>query len=428
MKKLFTMLCLVLSLIIITAFAQTDTIKESRIYVQKAMTAYKDKKYDSFLENMKKANSLRPLHPTLMYNLASAYALNGNSKEALNWLGKVADMSLIYPAASDSDFESIKKSDEFQDIVKRFEANRSPVNHSSTAFTLPEKGLIAEGIAFDPDGETFYISSVRKRKIMSVSKSGEVKDFSAPQDGLYGVFGMKLDSKRRILWACSSAIEQMEDFKKEDKGSVGIFKYDLKSNKLLKKYLLPKKDQNHVFGDLALNSDGDVFITDSFSPVIYTISHNKDELEVYFDSEPFASLQGIDFSEDERYLFVSDYLRGIFVIDTKSKSCLKLAHPENVAMLSVDGLYFYKGSLVAIQNDINPNRVVRFYLNKEFNRIDRAEVIEANNPLFNEPTLGVLVKDTLYYIANGHWGSVDRGGNPAPAEKLQNHLILKVKL
>jgi hypothetical protein len=33
-------------------------------------------------------------------------------------------------------------------------------------------------------------------------------------------------------------------------------------------------------------------------------------------------------------------------------------------------------------------------------RVERLEIIEANDPVFDEPTLGVLVKDTFYLIAN----------------------------
>jgi hypothetical protein len=61
-------------------------------------------------------------------------------------------------------------------------------------------------------------------------------------------------------------------------------------------------------------------------------------------------------------------------------------------------------------------------------RIERLETIEANNPLFDEPTLGVLVKDTFYLIANSQWGMIDEKGQLAPAEKLKEPVVLKIKL
>jgi hypothetical protein len=84
--------------------------------------------------------------------------------------------------------------------------------------------------------------------------------------------------------------------------------------------------------------------------------------------------------------------------------------------------------LIAIQNGVNPNRLIRLWLSPDQKQCNNFAVIEANNPLFDEPTLGVIVKDTFYFIANSQWEKVDDKGQLAPADKLQNALILKVKL
>lgn len=54
--------------------------------------------------------------------------------------------------------------------------------------------------------------------------------------------------------------------------------------------------------------------------------------------------------------------------------------------------------------------------------------MEANNPLFDEPTLGVLVKDSFYYVANSQWGTIDKTGKRASPDKLRETVILKMKL
>lgn len=38
------------------------------------------------------------------------------------------------------------------------------------------------------------------------------------------------------------------------------------------------------------------------------------------------------------------------------------------------------------------------------------------------------VKDTFYYITNSQWGAINDKGELAPAEKLRDPVILKVKL
>lgn len=411
-----------------SSFAQGEQVKDYRYFVEQATKTYKEKNYSAYLENMKMALAFRPNHPRLMYNLAGAQALVGNRQEALLWLGRVAGMGMIYRADKDTDFDSLKESPEFKAILKKFEENKAPINHSSTAFTIPEKGLITEGIAYDPRSETFYISSVRKRKILRVGKDGAAKDFATERDGLWSVLGMKVDARRRRLWVTSAAIRQMENYREEENGRAAIFKFDLATGKLLKKYELPNRAEKHLLGDLVINSAGDVFATDSVSPALYRIDHVKDELEVFIKGEPFVSMQGLDFSEDERQLFVADYSRGIFVIDLRTKEYFNLAPAPGSTQLGIDGLYFYKQSLIGTQNGTNPQRIIRLHLSKDHRSVERLEILEANNPLFDEPTHGVRVKDTFYYIANSQWEAVNNKGELAPAEKLREPVILKVKL
>jgi hypothetical protein len=73
------------------------------------------------------------------------------------------------------------------------------------AFRIAEPDLIPEGIAYDRVEKVFYVGSTYKRKIVSVDGKGVVRDFTGEgQDGLWGLLGMKVDGKRRLLWAISS--------------------------------------------------------------------------------------------------------------------------------------------------------------------------------------------------------------------------------
>ncbi|MCA1642610.1 MAG: hypothetical protein LC785_11810 [Acidobacteria bacterium] len=56
------------------------------------------------------------------------------------------------------------------------------------------------------------------------------------------------------------------------------------------------------------------------------------------------------------------------------------------------------------------------------------ETLEANNPAFDEPTLGVLARDQFYFVANSQWGAIDEKGRLAPDEKLREPVVLKLKL
>src|SRR3954468_24846939 len=110
-----------------------------------------------------------------------------------------------------------------------------PLRSSELAFTIHEKDLIPEGIAYDPTRKEFYVGSLLKRKIVRIDSSGRASNFTSEgQDGLFMVLGMKVDPKRRTLWVCSAAGKGAKEFD----GHAGIFKYDLRTGKLIRKYVL----------------------------------------------------------------------------------------------------------------------------------------------------------------------------------------------
>lgn len=408
--------------------AQTAAeMRESVKFERQAAADYKAKDYAKFLENIKLASDLRPAHARLLYNLAVAYAINNKPEDALAVLERIAAMDLFFAVEKNEDFKSLLDLPRFKTIQNEFALNQKAVNASEKAFTIPNKDLITEGIAYDSSSKRFFVSSIYKRKIVSVDANGKVTDFSLESDGLWSVSGMRVDDARKILWVTTTAFPQMQGFQKADDGKSGVFKYDLRSGKLLKKYLLSNDAAKHALGDLIIAKNGDVYASDSVSPNIYRIANGKDELEIFLTSENFASLQGLAFSADEKLLFAADYSKGVFRVGINDKKILQITPDANTNPIGIDGIYFHRGNLIAIQNGFRPHRVARFVLNKDFTAITKSETLEANHADFNEPTLGVKVGNDFYYIANSQWALVGEDGKLAE-DKLKEPIILRLKL
>ena len=342
-------------------------------------------------------------------------------------LRQIAEMGIYFRAAADPDLVALNSLDEFQTILKKMDENRNPVAKSERVFALSERDLLTEGVAYDPVTDTFWVGSVHHRKIVAV-KNGRAADFTSAGDGLWGVFGMKVDEPGRRLWVCTSSVPQMSGFSNDSAGRAAVFQYDLSNGKLVKKYFPPDSSGAHLFGDLTLHSGGDVFVSDSRSGAIYRIAHQSDRMEVFVAPGPFAALQGLAFSNDGNWLFAADYSQGVFKIDRRTKSISQVVAPKNLTSLGIDGLYFYRGSLLAIQNGISPHRLVRFWLNDDLSQIVRAQILDANHPDFDEPTLGVIVGEAFYYVARSQWGQFDEEGKIKAPEKLQEPVILKTEL
>lgn len=401
--------------------------KDARYYRRQAAAAFQAKDYNAALENLKQADVLIPNHPTIVYNLAVAYTALGRQTDAVRMLSHLAEMGLTYPLDKAPEFAALKDMESFRAVVRKMQENRAPILRSQPAFMVDEKGLIVESVAYDSAEQAFFVSSVHKRKILRIDQNGAMTTFASEQNGLWSVLGIRVDARRRHLWAVSAALPQMTGFTKQEEGASGVFKFDLKTGRLIKKYLLPG-GKPHTLGDLLITARGDVFASDSQTAAVYKIDAERDVLELFLEDERFISPQGLALSNDESQMFLADYSKGIFRIDVKTKNVLHIQPLPEATFLGIDGLYFYKGELLAIQNGVNPHRLVRIGLTKDLKQATVFEVIEANNPVFDEPTLGMVVGDMFYFVANSQWESVDEQGKLAAAEKLQNTLILKLRL
>lgn len=400
----------------VTAYAQTDASTA-------AARAYKEKNYAEYLKNVRELSKQYPQNVWVTEVLARAYALNSMQQEAIETLRALALMGVAVDT-SHADLASLKGQPDFEQLRPAFERNVAPKVHSRLAFTLAEKDLIPEGIAYDAATGDLYVSSIYRRKIVRVSKSGKIEDFTAPnQDGLLNVLGMKVEPKRRVLWACT-----FSGPRDGDRNGIGIlFKYDLTSGKLIRKYESGSDGRKHLYNDIALTQSGDAFITDSTAGAVLRLPRATDTIETLIPAETFVYPNGVALSADERYLFVAD-ARAVHRIDVKSKEIRKVGHAESVSLAGIDGMYWHEGGLIAVQNGFKPNRIIRIKLNRTLDHVAELTVLESNHPQYEIPTTGVVAPGLFYYIANSQLRKLNEREEIAPPDKLKEPIILALPL
>ncbi len=304
----------------------------------------------------------------------------------------------------------------------------SSMHRSQIAFQLSETGLITEGIAHDPKTGMFYISSVHERKIIRYSEKTGPAAFSQPGDSLWGVFGMKVDPKRRLLWACSSALPQTKGITATTNGRSALVVYDLTTRRLKRRWLMPDDGKAHLLGDLTLALDGAVYATDSRTPWIYRLEAGASVITPFLTDTLFRSLQGLALSDDQKTLFVADYRRGLLAVDLATRQVSCLSCTQSADLSGIDGLYYDQNSLIAIQNRRKPYRVSRIRLAKQALAIEQVDTLDVGHPLASEPTLGVIVGCQFYYIANSQWDAFDESGRPVPNFPAQKPTVLVLPL
>ena len=396
-------------------------------YQKEAVEAERRGEYEPALKNYLKMLEMIPDKPEANYSAARIQAVMGNTREALGFLEKALALGYTLPGGLDKSLDALKTKAEFQKIQAMIEALKRPIGPNRVAFTIPEKDLLPEGIAYDPGEDCFYLGSMWKSKIIKIDRTATVREFAGEkQDGLRSVAGMKVDAERRILWALSFVSQPWGKVAPEEIGWSAVFKYDLKTGKLVKKYEAGDGKAGHLFNDLTITSSGDVFITDSNRGEIWTIFREADVLEFFFRSDEFMYTNGITTGSNDQTLYVASPGNGVFRLDIPSKECRLVSHPLEMTLSAVDGLYFYENSLIAVQPRFD--RITRSYLDKKGAGVTHQEIIEAHNPHFDFPTTGCIAGKTFYYIANSQAYRFNRDGTLFPVDKLKDVVILSADL
>lgn len=395
-------------------------------YYAEAMRAYQDENYALFYDRIGHAHALHPYHQGILFQCGLAAALVNKPDDAVQYLSKAIHINAGFDL-SHSALASLKDRKDFIALIEKQKVLQKVIIHSDTALTLSDRQLHPEAVAFDSRSNKFYLGSIHKRKIVSVDKNKTAVDFVASgHEDLAAVTSIRIDNSKNVLWAGSSPLPEMIGYDSTLKPAV--YKYDLKNKKLLFRYYAHDSLAAGVFGDIALNSHGDAFVSDSKSNTIFYVDEKTKTLQRYFFSREFLNIQGITFSDDDNFLFIADYVKGIFRLTVKTQELILLPTSFDISTKAIDGMLYYDNSLIAIQNAVYPMRVTRYQLNSTKDALENFTIIDAHHPAFNEPTNGCLVNDTLYYIGNSQWGGYNERHQIKSSEQLQDIVILKYDL
>lgn len=360
--------------------------------------------------------------PATLEALARAYAASGERDKALAALEQFADLGLANEAlltGRDPRLAGIDDQPAYEQILKRLSRNRQPVQLSKLAFALPDAGLLAEDIDYDPRSRTFLLTSVLERKIIRVQSTGSATDFAASPDH-WPMVAIKVDASRNRVWATEVAFDGFTVAPSSAWGRSAVLVFDLRSGQLLQRIEGPP---HSALGDLVLTPAGDALVSDGDNGVLYRASRGH-----LFDvnRSEFISPQTPAVASAQT-LFVPDYVRGIARSDLRTAHLVWLNQDDadKVALIGVDGLYVHARSLVATQNGTSPERVILFDLDASLTHVVSSKVIEQSPGTGADPTHGVVIGDSFYYIANSGWAQLDEHGEVKPGARLTPARIMR---
>ena len=220
---------------------------------------------------------------------------------------------------------------------------------------------------------------------------------------------------------------------KEEQGKAVLMEIDPISGKVLHRFDLATTGPA-VLGDMCVTDQGTVYVTDSIGGGVYRLHGDLQTAKLEKIADGLFSPQTPVPARDGKRLFVADYTMGIAVIDLPAAGAAPnlsaklnyLPHPENVAVVGLDGLYRNGDSLIGIQNGTEPERIMRFLMNPAQTEITGAQVIHQVGQL--DPTHAVEVDGWFYATSNVGWGKVDDNtGQLRPGEKFTPPVLLRFR-
>ncbi|WP_018348310.1 SMP-30/gluconolactonase/LRE family protein [Longispora albida] len=206
-------------------------------------------------------------------------------------------------------------------------------------YLLPGENVHPEGIAADPDGETFYVSSARQGTIFRGRIGQPELEVWQPggADGRGNALGLTVTGDGRLI-VCGSE-------------SGYVFWYDTASGELVARRQVPAAET--LLNDVCV-AGGYAYVTDSKRPVIWRFALGGSDAEIgeaeewldLGEAELTPYLNGIVPALDDTVLLVAAQgTEVLWRVDIASRSAEKLD-----GQVSADGLVLLGGKLYACDN------------------------------------------------------------------------------
>ncbi len=268
-------------------------------------------------------------------------------------------------------------------------------NAQNIAFNSNE--LYPEGIAYSKKQDVFFVSSLHYGKIGKVTRKKVYTEFITDKD-LISTIGIHANEKANLLYVCvSDPGVSVKTDKATQMKLAKLIAYDLTTGK--RKFIADlgalNKDGGNFANDVDFDNQGNCYVTNSASPIIYKISKTG-KASIFATSENWKkegfNLNGI-VVHPSGYLIAAQSNTGeLYKISIKNPTEITKINSE--IMLGADGIFLNgKNQLIVISNSTKQI----FQLNS----VDDFTTTNLLKTAFSEmtfPTTGIVVNKKFYVL------------------------------
>ena len=211
-------------------------------------------------------------------------------------------------------------------------------------------GMFPEGIEWDAANGQFLVGSILFGTVFSVQDNGVVRPF-IESDNLTSSIGIHIDTAtNRLLVAVGNLAANMNE---DVPGIAQLGIYDMATGEELHfvdlGILLP--DGRHFANDVTVDAEGNAYVTDTLSPVIYKVDMDGNA-EVFLEAPDLAGFNGIDYHPNGYLLVAMNDENALYKVpleDPASFSRVALSEP-----LSIDGMVVNEDLQVVAVRQVPP--------------------------------------------------------------------------
>ncbi len=409
-----------------------DQIKESRDIpaLSKLAQIYEAKNDTQRLSwILRRVSELMPNSGNLKLQLALAYAGAGDKTHAYDTLMRMQVQGFGYDISADPRFEPIHGTRVWDYIVANLQVNAKPFGEGGVTLHLPKTDNLLNALAWDPKRKSLIVGSARDGSVHLVDDSGKTKDFipAGAKSGAWGIDALAVDAVHDKLYAATSSSLRFSGFNADNANKSGVAEFDLSSGKFLHMYTASGDAGPRTFNSLAVSKDGQLYVADGKHRTVFKLEGG--ELKPIVQNAKLTDITAITVSDDGRTLYLADYAMGIFGFDLSKGAAFELKYnPTQLVLGGIVGMHWYDNTLVIIEDDMVPKRVMRLKLAADGQTIASAMPLDVANPAFTKLGDGAIAGDKLYFVANRQDDLYDAHGVLVAADKAEPESIFRSNL
>lgn len=232
--------------------------------------------------------------------------------------------------------------------------------------TIRLKGVAQnpEGIEYNKNDQTFFLSSLNAAPVVQIALDGTSKPFTSGEKFPLSTAGLQIDYKNNRLLVAGFNGTELMDADPTTKGTAFLRAYSLDSGEIEQDINLSSlaPDASAYFAnDIAIDNDGNAYISDWYARVIYKVDLDGNP-SIFWNNETGipSGPNGLDFHPDG-YLLVSilnvndkglysDY--GLIKIPVSDSKSAQIVAISNSGYAGFDGMVINaQGNIIGVTNN-----------------------------------------------------------------------------